>query len=99
MKVKFVLAAFAAAGLAAAVWAETPPQPPAPPAPATTPAAPAEPDPKDKVVCKKFKTTGSRLATEKICKTQREWDAEAEEARKFQQRGIDQQAPPPIGTN
>jgi hypothetical protein len=47
----------------------------------------------DKVVCKKYKTTGSRLATEKVCKKQSEWDLEAEEARRATDRAVGAQTP------
>jgi hypothetical protein len=51
-------------------------------------------------VCKKFKTTGSRLATEKICKPQSEWDAEAAEARRQSESVINQpQGPTTQGGN
>jgi hypothetical protein len=59
---------------------ETQPPAPPPPAPPASEQPAATPPAEDKVVCKKYKTTGSRLATEKICKKQSEWDAEAEAA-------------------
>ena len=36
----------------------------------------------DQVICKRQKVTGSRLAGQRICKTRREWDQQAAEARR-----------------
>lgn len=83
--------ALAAASLAFA--AETPPAPPSDQATSgeTPPEAPAEAPKEDKVVCKKIKTTGSRLPTEKICKKQSEWDAEAAATAEETKREMDRQ--------
>jgi hypothetical protein len=90
MKVNFAYAAVAAALFAANVWAETPPPQPDPSA-APPPAGQTEAPKEDPTVCKKFKTTGSRLPTEKICKKQSEWDAEAEANSEATKRELDRQ--------
>ena len=84
-------AALAAAPLAFA--AETLPAPPSDQATSgeTPPSPPAEAPKEDKVVCKKIKTTGSRLPTEKICKKQSEWDAEAAANAEETKREMDRQ--------
>ena len=33
-------------------------------------------DLQEKVICKRFKTTGSRVAAKKVCRTKSEWDYE-----------------------
>jgi hypothetical protein len=54
-------------------------------APAATPSPAATPDATkddaDKLICKREKTLGSRIATGKTCLTRREWQARANAAR------------------
>ena len=45
-------------------------------------AAAVEEDPMDKVVCKKYKVTGSNLRRKSICKTRRQWEEDRANARK-----------------
>jgi hypothetical protein len=40
------------------------------------------------VVCKRVAVTGSRVKKEKVCKTQRQWDAYSQRAKEFM-RGIE----------
>jgi hypothetical protein len=35
----------------------------------------------DKVVCRSINTTGSRISSERVCKTRAEWDADADATR------------------
>jgi hypothetical protein len=49
-------------------------------APATAKDEDDKPD-SERVVCKKERVTGSRLAGERICKTKAEWDRDKKEAR------------------
>jgi hypothetical protein len=65
--------------LATATLAEE--QAPAPP----TQAQAADESP---VVCKRVAVTGSRVKKEKVCKTQRQWDAYSQRAKEFM-RGIE----------
>jgi hypothetical protein len=43
--------------------------------------APKTPNDENKTVCKRVDGTGFRLARQKVCKTQAEWNAESREAR------------------
>ena len=76
------LVLIAAAVVAAPSFAQTP-------APATPAAAPS-PDSGDKMVCRSEETIGSRLKTQKVCLTQREWQERERENREavelYQQR-------------
>lgn len=65
--------------LATATLAED--QAPAPP----TQAEAADESP---VVCKRVAVTGSRVKKEKVCKTQRQWDAYSQRAKEFM-RGVE----------
>jgi hypothetical protein len=60
------------------------------PSPAAVPAA-AKPNPLDKIICRTEDSLGSRLNTQRVCMTLREWKDEAEANRKraeeFQQNG------------
>lgn len=48
----------------------------------TQTAAVAKPSkPEDKVVCRFINTTGSRLGSERVCKTRAQWDADADQMR------------------
>lgn len=55
-----------------------PAEPAASPPPTETAAKPAKPA-KPKMICRRIATLGSRLA-ERECRTQKDWDAAAEEA-------------------
>lgn len=47
---------------------------------ATSPSGPATPAPaKEKLVCKSLKVTGSRLDTQRVCATKRQWDVAEQE--------------------
>ena len=37
--------------------------------------------PQDKLVCRSINTTGSRISSERVCKTRAEWDADADATR------------------
>lgn len=61
-----ILIAFAVvAALSAPALAQTPP--------AETATA-ANADPKDQLICKRQKTPGSRIGSEKVCRTKAEWE-------------------------
>lgn len=61
------------------------------PAGAASPSAQSQPSAKapkaEKVVCRSINTTGSLIASDRVCKTTAEWDREADETA----RDIDQQ--------
>lgn len=40
----------------------------------------------DRVVCERYEVTGSRLATQRICKTVREWEAARQDQRQQVER-------------
>lgn len=53
---------------------------------AATPTTQAKPagksaDKANRLVCKAINTTGSRIMSDRVCKTQREWDTDADAAR------------------
>jgi hypothetical protein len=60
--------------------------------PATVQAS--EKDPGSKVVCRTFEVTGSRVLTNRICKTKRQWEADKlrieQEALEMQRQGVRQ---------
>ena len=43
--------------------------------------------PQDKVVCRSINTTGSRISSERVCKTRAEWDADADATRDALENG------------
>jgi len=55
-------------------------QPTAPPPPQTANAR-AKPNPLDKVVCKTEEVIGSRLNSQRVCMTVREWQDQADDSR------------------
>ena len=44
----------------------------------------------DKMICKRQKVTGSRIAGRKVCMTRREWQAQADQARQSVDRFVNQ---------
>lgn len=48
---------------------------------ATPQVAPKIDNPKQKVLCKSINSTGSRISSDRVCKTQAEWDADADATR------------------
>lgn len=48
----------------------------------------------NKMVCIKEAIVGSRLATKRICKTQRDWDQEKADARQMLERAVNTQTNP-----
>ncbi len=63
----------AAAGLLASTAGGTPVAATGGPAAAPAAVAPPTPNPDDKVVCRTYDTTGSRLDSYKVCHTMAEW--------------------------
>jgi hypothetical protein len=59
-----------------------------PPAAAEEKVAAADAAEENPVVCKRIAVTGSRVKKEKVCKTQREWNAGTQRAQEFM-RGIE----------
>lgn len=71
-----IAALLLAGGVCGAALAQPSPQPSAPPpAQSGAPAKSGQPsDPGDKMICKYYDETGTRLGRHKECRTKREWD-------------------------
>ena len=56
--------------------------------PAATVPAPAEKPKKEKLVCKSFKVTGTRLGRDQICMTKAQWDFENDQVNRDHRGGL-----------
>ena len=90
MKISAILIASAALALPVCASAGNPKEAKPIPEGKDVVANPGQTAPEEKVICRRDKVIGSRLAAKSICKTQAEWDHEQREQRQTIERGQQQ---------